>query len=148
MTKGDKKTDSKRQAIHRMLESIISENNEDAESALHEYLQAKMHQMINGATDTDEDKIDEQSKESAFSNSGTVMDDDVKGDIKFENGGKKTVKKHGNSSKELDDGIKGDIKFKNGGKKTLKKHDNAAPGLDHSVDDFDDGRKFKNGTTN
>ncbi len=148
MTKGDKKTDSKRQAIHRMLESIISENNEDAESALHEYLQAKMHQMINGSTDTDEDKIDEQSKESAFSNSGTVMDDDVKGDIKFENGGKKTVKKHGNSSKELDDGIKGDIKFKNGGKKTLKKHDNAAPGLDHSVDDFDDGRKFKNGTTN
>ncbi len=149
MTQGDKNIDSKRQAIHRMLESIISDNTEDAEKALHEYLQAKMHQMIVGVEDdTDDKKIDEQSKESAFANSGTVMDDDVKGDIKFENGGKKTLKKHGNSSKELDDGIKGDIKFKNGGKKTLKKHDNAAPGLDHSVDDFDDGRKFKNGTTN
>jgi len=143
MTKGVEQVNTKKQALHRMLEAIITDKNDDAADALHDYLQTKMHQMITGKTDEEMDaQVSEQTKEQAFSNSGTVMDDDVKGDIKFKNGGKKTLKKFGNASKELDDNIKGNIKFKNGGKQPAKVLEKTP-----KPDKFDDGRRFAQGTT-
>ncbi len=143
MTKGAEEINTKKQALHKMLEAIITDKSDEAADALHDYLQVKMHQMITGTTDAvSEDKIDEQTKEQAFANSGSVMDDGVKGDIKFKNGGKKTLKKHGNASKELDDNIKGNIKFKNGGKQPAKVLEKTP-----KPDKFNDGRRFNLGTT-
>jgi len=133
------------EAIQKMLESLIKEDTETANSHFSEYVTAKTRSLILGDVEAETDDgeaVVEQSKEAAFSNSGTVMDDDVKGDIKFKNGGKKTLKKHGNSSKELDDNIKGNIKFKNGGKQPAKVLE-PTPKPAH----FDDGRKMKLGTT-
>jgi hypothetical protein len=144
MARGDKKeltsTEIKKQAIHSMLESLILGKSEEAGDHLHDYLQLKTRELIVGESDS---TIEEQSKEAAFANSGSVMDDDVKGDIKFENGGKKTLKKHGNAPKELDDDNVGKTKFKSGGKqpaRTLEPTPKPAK--------FDDGRKFDLGTVN
>jgi len=87
-------------------------------------------------------KVDEQDLGSAFSKSGSIMSTVISGNIKFENGGKKTLKKHGNSCKELDDDKVGKTKFKSGGKqpaKTLEK----TP----KPEKFDDGRDKDLGTT-
>jgi len=127
------------EAIQKMLESLIKEDTETANSHFSEYVTAKTRSLILG--DVEDEAVVEQSKESAFSNSGTVMDDDVKGDVKFKNGGKKTLKKHGNSSKELEDEVKGNIKFKNGGKQPAKVLEPTP-----KPDSFDDGRRYSNGT--
>jgi len=174
MAKGDKKEltaeETKKQAIHNMLESLISGKTEDAGEHLHDYLQIKTREVIMGEAckdddkddddddkddddedkdDDDEDKdddekkkVDEQAMSAAFAASGTVMDDKVKGKVKHENGGKKTLKKHGNSTKELDDDKIDKIKFKHGGKqpaRTLEK----TP----KPEKFNDGRDKELGTT-
>jgi hypothetical protein len=156
--------DAKKKAIHKMLEALINEDGEEANDALHDYLQSKMRQMILGEECDDEEeekkdedkdddkdddddddkkeKVDEMDRSKQFANSGKVMDDKVKGDVKFDNGGKKTLKKHGNAPKELDDDHVEKVKFKNGGKqpaKTLEK----TPKPEH----FDDGRDRELGTT-
>ena len=158
----------KRQAIHNMLEALISGKAEEAGEHLHEYLQLKTRELIVGESckdkddddekdddddddddkkdddddDDDKEKVAEQAQSVAFANSGKVMDDKVKGKIKYENGGKKTLKKHGNAPKELDDDSVGKTKFKSGGKqpaKTLEK----TP----KPEKFNDGREKELGTT-
>lgn len=144
MARGDRKeltaAEIKKQAIHKMLESLISGDPEEAGKQLHEYLQMKTRELI-GTETPDEEAVEEQSKESAFANSGSVMDDDVKGDIKYKNGGKKTLKKHGNAPKELDDDNVDKTKFKSGGKQPANVLE-PTPKLDK----FDDGRDFDLGT--
>jgi len=147
MARGDKKeltaTEIKKQAIHKMLESLISGNAEEASKQLHEYLQLKTRELIGGETEeSTEETVEEQSKEAAFANSGSVMDDDVKGDVKFENGGKKTLKKHGNAPKELDDDKVEKTKFKSGGKQPAKVLEPTP-----KPEKFDDGRSKDLGTT-
>jgi len=176
MARGTKKEltskEIKKQAIHKMLESLISGNGDEAGNHLHDYLQIKTQEIILGEKakdDDDEDekdedgdekdenekdenddcddddkkeKVDEQAQSAAFANSGSVMDDKVKGKIKYENGGKKTLKKHGNSAKDLDDDSVGKTKFKSGGKqpaRTLEK----TP----KPEKFNDGRDKELGTT-
>ena len=142
MARGKKELTSaeiKKQAIHNMLESLILGKSEDAGEHLHDYLQLKTRELIVGETD---DAIEEQSKEAAFANSGSVMDDDVKGDIKYENGGKKTLKKHGNAPKELDDDKVEKTKFKSGGKQPAKVLEPTP-----KPEKFDDGRSKELGTT-
>ena len=152
MSRGEKKEltaeEIKKQAIQKMLESLISGNSDDAATHLHDYLQIKTREIIMGESTDAEETVEEQSRDAAFAMSGKVMDDDVKGDVKFENGGKKTLKKHGNAPKELDDDKIEKTKFKNGGKKTLKKHGNAPKELDDDkIEHFDDGRDKELGTT-
>lgn len=94
--------------------------------------------------DEDEDKkekVEEQTRQSAFANSGSVMSDAIKGDIKYKNGGKKTLKKHGNAPKELDDDNVGKTKFKSGGKQPAKVLEPTP-----KPDKFNDGRDFDLGT--
>ena len=70
------------------------------------------------------------------------MSDAISGKIKFKNGGKKTLKKHGNAAKELDDDKVGKTEFKKGGRqpaKVLEKTPKPAK--------FNDGREFDLGTT-
>lgn len=144
MAKGDKKgltaTEIKKQSIHKMLESLISGNAEEAGDHLHDYLQIKTKELIIG--ETSEETVEEQSQDAAMANSGTVMDDDVKGDIKYENGGKKTLKKHGNAPKELDDDKVEKTKFKSGGKQPAKVLEPTPKPAK-----FDDGRSKDLGTT-
>jgi len=144
MAKGDKKeltsTEIKKQAIHKMLESLISGDTEEAGNQLHDYLQLKTKELIVG--ETSEETVEEQSKDASFANSGTVMDDDVKGDIKYENGGKKTLKKHGNAPKELDDDKVEKTKFKSGGKQPAKVLEKTP-----KPEKFNDGRSKELGTT-
>ncbi len=172
MARGTKKEltieETKIQAIHKMLESLISGKSDEAGDHLHDYLQIKTQEIILGEKaekddeeddddeedekdeeecDDEEDdkkkeKVDEQAMSAAFANSGSVMDDKVKGKIKYENGGKKTLKKHGNAAKELDDDKVGKTKFKSGGKqpaRTLEK----TP----KPEKFNDGRDKELGTT-
>jgi len=145
MARGDKKeltaTEIKKRAIHKMLESLITGDSEEAGKQLHEYLQMKTRELIVGET-SDEEAVEEQSKEAAFANSGSVMDDNVKGDVKFENGGKKTLKKHGNAPKELDDDKVDKTKFKSGGKQPAKVLEPTP-----KPEKFDDGRNKDLGTT-
>jgi len=129
--------DKRLEAIQKTLESLIKEDTDAAVEHFGAYLTSKTRALILG-----EEELDEQSREKAFTDSGTVMDDDVKADIKYDNGGKKTLKKHGNASKDLDDNIKGNIKFKNGGKQPAKVLE-PTPKPAH----FDDGRRFPLGTT-
>lgn len=179
MAKGSKKEltteEIKKQAIHKMLESLIAGNASEAGTHIHDYLQIKLQEIILGEKhkeddddddddkkcnhddckhgkckhedeDEDEDKdkdkkVDEQSMSTAFANSGSVMSDKVE-KIKHENGGKKTLKKHGNAPKELDDDAVGKTKFKSGGKQpanTLEK----TP----KPNKFNDGRDKELGTT-
>ncbi len=157
----------KKQAIHKMLESLISGNSDEAGAHLHDYLQIKTQELILGERckddedddrkddkkskkeddddddeDDDKEKVDEQAQSVAFANSGKVMDDKVKGKIKFENGGKKTLKKHGNAPKELDDDNVGKTKFKSGGKQPMK-----TLGKTPKPEKFNDGRDKELGTT-
>ena len=155
------------QSIHKMLESLIAGDNSEAEEHLHDYLQLKTRELIMGESkdeDEDEDeeddsdddddddkddkkkskkeKVDEQTQSAAFAMSGKNMDDKVKGKVKFENGGKKTLKKHGNKAAGLDDDKIEKTKFKSGGKqpaKTLEKTPKPAK--------FNDGRDKELGTT-
>lgn len=123
--------------IHGMLEALIGDDIETADANFHDYLQAKMRDMIMG-----EEQVDEQDRAAQFSRSGTVMDDGVKGDIKFKNGGKKTIKKLPDTAKELNNDNVGKTEFKKGGKqpaKVLEKTPKPAK--------FDDGRRFDLGTT-
>lgn len=79
----------------------------------------------------EEDEDDDKKVEEAVTHHPEgAMSRSVKGKVQYKNGGKKTVRKHGNSSAHLDDGIKGDVKFANGGKNTVRKHGNNAPGLE------------------
>ena len=128
----------RKNAIKKMLESLISGDSEEASKHLHEVLQRKTRSIILGESD---DVVKEQSREAAFSNSGTVMDDDVKGNVKYKNGGKKTMKKHGNAPKELDDDKVEKVKFKNGGKQPAKTLEPTP-----KPEKFDDGRDFDLGT--
>ena len=92
--------------------------------------------------DDEEEKVDEQDRSAQFSRSGSVMSDAISGKIKFKNGGKKTLKKHGNAPKELDDDKVGKTEFKKGGRqpaKVLEKTPKPAK--------FNDGREFDLGTT-
>lgn len=143
MARGDKKkltsTEIKKEAIGKMLEALISGDSKEATNQLHEYLQRKTREIISGET---EETIEEQSKEQAFANSGKTMDDDVKGDIKFENGGKKTLKKHDNKTKELDGDKVEKTKFKSGGKQPAKVLEPTP-----KPEKFDDGRSKDLGTT-
>ena len=165
----------KKQAIHKMLESLISGNSEDAGVHLHDYLQIKTQEIILGEKckeddkddeksddddddkkseksddddeksdddDDDKEKVDEQTQSAAFANSGSVIDDKVKGKIKFENGGKKTLKKHGNAPKELDDDKIEKTKFKSGGKQPARTLEPTP-----KPEKFNDGRDKDLGTT-
>ena len=92
--------------------------------------------------DDEEEKVDEQDRSAQFARSGSVMSDAISGKIKFKNGGKKTLKKHGNAAKELDGDKVGKTEFKKGGKqpaKVLEKTPKPAK--------FNDGREFDLGTT-
>lgn len=155
----------KKQAIHKMLESLISGDSDAAEEHLHTYLQLKTQELVLGekAKDKDDDdddddkksekcddddddddkkeKVDEQTRQSAFANSGSVMSDAISGKIKYKNGGKKTLKKHGNAPKELDDDNVGKTKFKSGGKQPAKVLEPTP-----KADKFNDGREFDLGT--
>lgn len=161
----------KKQAIHKMLESLISGNSEEAGVHLHDYLQIKTQEIILGEKskedekddekdedddddkkseksddddddDDDKEKVDEQAQSAAFANSGSVMDDKVKGKIKFENGGKKTLKKHGNAAKGLDDDKIEKTKFKSGGKQPARTLEPTP-----KPEKFNDGRDKDLGTT-
>jgi len=168
----------KKQAIHKMLESLISGNSQEAGDHLHDYLQIKTQEIILGEkckdSDHDDDKdkdkdddkddddkskkdddysddddkkdkkekMDEQSRSAAFGMSGSVMDNAIKGKIKYENGGKKTLKKHGNAPKELDDDKVGKTKFKSGGKQPMKTLEKTP-----KPNKFNDGRDKELGTT-
>lgn len=139
MAKSNKKelsaTEIKKQSIHKMLETLISGKTDEASTHLHEYLQLKTRELIMGESD---ESLDEQSRDAAFAND----DSKISGDIDYENGGKKTLKKHGNAPKELDDDKVEKTKFKSGGKqpaKTLEKTPKPAK--------FNDGRKKELGTT-
>lgn len=92
--------------------------------------------------DDKKEKVDEQTRQSAFASSGSVMSDAIKGDVKYENGGKKTVKAHDNSAKELDRKKVGKTKFKSGGKQPAKVLEPTP-----TPDKFDDGRDKDLGTT-
>ena len=70
------------------------------------------------------------------------MDDGVKGDVKYEKGGKKTLKKHGNAPKELDDDKVEKTKFKSGGKQPAKTLEPTP-----KPEKFNDGRDKELGTT-
>lgn len=153
----------KKQEIHKMLEALISGNSDEAGKHLHDYLQIKTQEIILGEKckddekdeddkkskkskkacekDDDKEKVEEQAQSIAFGNSGKVMDDKI-GKIKFDNGGKKTLKKHGNSSKELDDDKVGKTKFKSGGKQPAKTLEPT-----RKPDNFNDGRDMELGTT-
>jgi hypothetical protein len=172
---------SKKKAIHKMLESLITDDNATAEENLHEYLQAKMRGIILGEAeecddddkdddkdsddkdddkddkksdkkekkdddddddDDDDEKVEEMDRSAQFARSGSVMSDAIAGKIKFKNGGKKTLKKHGNAPKELDDDKVGKTEFKKGGKQPAKVLE-PTPKPDH----FDDGREMDLGTT-
>lgn len=93
--------------------------------------------------DDDDEKVNEgHGKEKAFKMSGTIMDDKVKGNIKYENGGKKTLKKHGNAPKELDDDKVDKTKFKSGGKQPMRTLEPTK-----KPEKFNDGRDKELGTT-
>ncbi len=173
----------KKQAIRKMLESLISSDSIAAEKHLHTYLTLKTQELILGEKCKDDDekddddeketskkdeketskkdeketskkdekddddekedeKVDEQTRQSAFANSGSVMADAIAGDVKYENGGKKTLKKHGNAPKELDDDKVDKTKFKSGGKQPAKVLEPTPKPVK-----FDDGRDKDLGTT-
>jgi len=93
--------------------------------------------------DDDKKKVTEgHGKGKAFAMSGKVMDDKVKGKIKYENGGKKTLKKHGNAPKELDDDKVEKTKFKSGGKQPMRTLEPTK-----KPEKFNDGRDKDLGTT-
>ena len=178
MARGSK--DNKTNAIHKMLESLITDDNEAAEENLHGYLQAKMRELIIGEAeecddedkdddkdsddkdddkdddkksdkkedkdddddDDKEEKVEEMDRSAQFARSGSVMSDAIAGKIKFKNGGKKTLKKHGNAPKELDDDKVGKTEFKKGGKQPAKVLEPTP-----KPEKFDDGREFELGTT-
>jgi len=189
MAKGNKEElttgEIKKQALHKMLESLISGESDAAEEHLHTYLQLKTQELILGEKCKDDDdkdddkddddddddkddkknpfekkskkdddddddkddddkkeKVDEQTRQAAFARSGSVMSDAIKGDIKYENGGKKTLKKHGNAPKELDDDKVDKTKFKSGGKQPAKVLEPTPKPAK-----FDDGRDKDLGTT-
>jgi hypothetical protein len=132
----------KKQAISSMLESLISGDSEKAGDHLHDYLQLKTRELIVGEeTEEAEEAVEEQSRDQAFAMSGKEMDDDVKGDIDFDKGGKKTLKKHGNKTKELDDEKIEKTKFKSGGKQPAKTLEPTP-----KPEKFDDGRDRDLGT--
>jgi len=161
--------------IHGMLEALITDDTEAADENFHDYLQAKMREIImrescddddddkdddksddkdddkddkksdkkDKKDDDDEDeKVDEQDRSAQFARSGSVMSDAIQGKIKFKNGGKKTLKKHGNAPKELDDDKVGKTEFKKGGKQPAKVLEPTP-----KPNKFDDGREFALGTT-
>lgn len=168
MSSGTKKvlsaTKIKQQAIQKMLESLITGNPEEASVQLHEYLRLKTRELIIGESsekdedkdeDNDEDKDDDKDedkdddkddkedvKETVTHHPEGAMSRTISGLLNFENGGKKTLKKHDNSTKELDDTKVVKTKFKSGGKqpaKTLEKTPKPVK--------FDDGRSKDLGTT-
>lgn len=167
MSSGTKKvlsaTKIKQQAIQKMLESLITGNPEEATVQLHEYLQLKTRELIIGESsekdededdkecDDDKDKVKddddkeddkEDVKETVTHHPEGAMSRTISGLLNFENGGKKTLKKHGNAPKELDDDKVEKTKFKSGGKqpaKVLEPTEKPAK--------FDDGRSKDLGTT-
>ncbi len=164
--------------IHGMLEALITDDTAAADENLHDYLQAKMREIIMGEAcddkddkkddddddkddkkenhfkkkskkkdkkdddDDEEEKVDEQDRSAQFARSGSVMSDAINGKIKFKNGGKKTLKKHGNAAKELDDDKVGKTEFKKGGRQPAKVLEKTP-----KPNKFDDGREFDLGTT-
>jgi len=150
---------NKKEALHKMLEAIVKGETDEAAQHLHSYLNVKTREILMGESDhededekdedesdedekdekdekdedEDEDEEDEKVEEAVTHHPAGAMSRDVKGKVQFKNGGKKTVRKHGNSSAHLDDGIKGKVQFKNGGKNTTRKHGNSAPQLDGKV---------------
>jgi len=150
MARGDKKeltaTEIKKEAISKMLESLISGDAEKAGEHLHDYLQLKTREIIMGEEAVEEvsdEELEEQTRDQAFAMSGKVMDDKVKGDVKFDNGGKKTVKRPDGNKDDpnLDMNKKDKVKFKHGGKQPAKVLE-PTPKPDH----FDDGRDRNLGT--
>jgi len=168
MSSGTKKvlsaTKIKQQAIQKMLESLITGNPEEASVQLHEYLQLKTRELIIGESsekdededdkECDDDKVDDKDdkdddkdgkedvKETVTHHPDGAMSRTISGLLNFENGGKKTLKKHDNSTKELDGTKVVKTKFKSGGKqpaKTLEK----TP----KPEKFNDGRSKDLGTT-
>jgi hypothetical protein len=79
----------------------------------------------------DDEDDDEKVEEAVTHHPEGAMSRKVQGKVGYKNGGKKTVRKHGNSAAHLDDEVKGDVKFANDGKKSgARKHGNNAPHLE------------------
>jgi hypothetical protein len=169
------KSKSKIDSIHKMLESLITDDTEAADENLHDYLQAKMRELIIGeGEDCDDDDDDKDDKDSDDKDDDKKSDkkkdkkdDDDDEDEKVEEQDRSA--QFARSGSVMSDAINGKIKFKNGGKKTMKKIGSDTKDNNTDLDKtefskggkqpaktlektpkpakFDDGREFELGTT-
>lgn len=146
---GDKLTaaEIKKQALSKMLESLIAGKSDEAAEQLHDYLQVKTREIIAG----DDEQLEEFTKDQAFANAHSVMSDKSE-KVNFKHGGKKTVlRPDGNKDDpNLDMDKTGKVKFKGSAKTTMPRPEGnkEAKGLESgaTVAKYDDGRDFDLGT--
>jgi hypothetical protein len=123
-----------------MLESLITDDNAAADENLHDYLQAKMREMILGeADDCDDDDDDKDSdkkdddkdddKKDKKKDKKKDDDDDDDEEEKIDEQDRKSA--FARSGSVMSDAIEGKVKFKNGGKKTIKKLPDTDKHLNH-----------------
>ena len=145
--------------IHGMLEALITDDTEAADANLHDYLQAKMREIIMGEScddddddkddkkDDDDDKDDDKKdkkdkKENPFKKKSKKDDDKDDDDEEEKVEEQDRSAQFARSGSVMSDAIQGKIKFKNGGKKTMPRvGDDTKDNNDKNVGKV----KFKNG---
>jgi hypothetical protein len=163
-------TEQQTDRLRNVVEDLINENAESSQVNFHEYLREKTRSMFvveneddmkdeeckdDDKKDEDDDKKDDDKKDDDKEDENEekvdeglnqptegAMSKKIHGKLKYKNGGKKTLKKHGNSSKCLDDGVKGKLDFKKGGKQPAKVLEKTPKPVK-----FNDGRDYGLGTT-
>lgn len=143
----------KKKALHKMVEALVADKIEDANTLFHSYVTAKTHDILVGESDdSDDEKIekDEEKEEEDKDDEDKEVDEKDDEDEKEEKDEEKKVEealtfvkssgkksgaiKHGNSSPGLSDKISGEINFDGTGKKSgALKHGNSSPELSDSV---------------
>lgn len=162
--------------IHGMLEALITDDTEAADENLHDYLQAKMREIIMGEScDDDDDDKDDKDSDDKDDDKDDDKKSDKKKDKKDDDDEEEKVEEQDRSAQfarsgsVMSDAINGKIKFKNGGKKTMPKIGSDTKDNNTDLDKtefskggkqpakvlektpkpakFDDGREFDLGTT-
>lgn len=172
---GGKSADSKKKAIHKMVEALIAGDSDVAAEELHKYLQIKTREIIVGEAKHDKNDEDEKEDKDSDDDNGDDDDDDKDDDkddkkekvdegnslrdapVKNNDTGGKKVEKHGNDDGVETDSVKGnslkskpkksnDTKAKAG---ITKMADAPEKGVQKDkVDSRSDGRDYDMGTGN